>query len=130
MLKVLIVDDIQGVRICLIFDLMQLYKTVFGEKTVLRISEVEDIRGAIAALEECPDIIFCDINLGQESGLFLIKRMKETRPDLIIVGMSADDRNQQLALEAGASMFLLKEVGFDRNKVKEALELILQPSVV
>jgi DNA-binding NarL/FixJ family response regulator len=58
-----------------------------------------------------PDVLVIDINLGDGSGIDLVRRVREDRvaAGLVVLTMYDDDAHLLSALEAGASCFVLKQ---------------------
>lgn len=70
-------------------------------------------RGALVELAGfAPQIVLVDLRLGRESGLDLIARIKETRPDIIclVITANADKESAIGALKVGAYDFLTKPI--------------------
>lgn len=70
-----------------------------------------------------PDLVFLDIELPDMSGLELLEKFKKTRPECIIIMVSANSTlsNVQTSLKAGASSFIVKP--FTGDKILSALKL-------
>lgn len=58
-----------------------------------------------------PDVLVVDLNLGDGSGLDLVRRVREQRPaaGIVVCTMYDGDNDLLAALEAGASAFVLKQ---------------------
>jgi CheY-like chemotaxis protein len=78
-----------------------------------------------AALQQLTDgieptliVILSDINMPGMDGLQLLRHVKEQRPDMPVMMVTAygDDERRRRASELGASEFLTKPVDFDRLK--------------
>jgi CheY-like chemotaxis protein len=63
-------------------------------------------------------VILSDINMPGMDGLALLREIKERRPDLPVVMVTAygDDARMRTATELGAAAFLAKPVDFDELK--------------
>ena len=80
-----------------------------------------------AALEKLADgieptliVILSDINMPGMDGLALLREIKQRRPDLPVMMVTAygDDERRRIARELGASDFLTKPVDFDHLKAQ------------
>jgi CheY-like chemotaxis protein len=65
-------------------------------------------------------VILSDINMPGMDGLALLREIKERRPDLPVMMVTAygDDERRRRASELGAAEFLTKPVDFDHLKVQ------------
>ena len=63
-------------------------------------------------------VILSDINMPGMDGLTLLREVKQRRPDLPVMMVTAygDDERRQRATEYGAAEFITKPVDFDRLK--------------
>lgn len=76
------------------------------------IAEASNQAQAMAELAKCtPDIVITDISMGSDSGLELVKAIKDVFPlvQTIILSMHASEEMVTEALRNGASGYLLKE---------------------
>ena len=73
-------------------------------------------------------VILSDINMPGMDGLTLLREIKQRRPDLPVMMVTAygDDERRRQAAEAGAHEFLTKPVDFDRLK-EELVRLSAAP---
>jgi two-component system, response regulator, stage 0 sporulation protein F len=73
-------------------------------------------------------VILSDINMPGMDGLGLLRRIKEQRPDLPVIMVTAygDDERRRKASEFGASEFVTKPVDF--NLLKQQLQQLPMPS--
>jgi len=73
-------------------------------------------------------VILSDINMPGMDGLELLREIKQRRPGLAVVMVTAygDDERRRTAAELGAAAFLAKPVDFDQLKRRLA-ELIPHP---
>jgi DNA-binding NarL/FixJ family response regulator len=62
-----------------------------------------------------PDVAVVDVNLGEGSGILLVKSLRASRPTMGLVVLTMYDTDDYLfaALEAGASAFVLKSASSD-----------------
>lgn len=103
-MKVLMIEDEDA--------LFNMYKTELEESgwKVVRNSEGKDVEDFIN--KEKPDIILLDIMLPEESGLSILKKIKEN-PDtskvpVVMLTNYGNDANIKKAIETGAEDFILK----------------------
>jgi DNA-binding NarL/FixJ family response regulator len=89
--------------------------------------EAEDIQSAMRAIGELdPDLALVDISLkGGESGLELIKNIRQKHPDLKTLAVSMHDEETYAlrALKAGAQGYVMKQEGTE--KIREAIRCVL-----
>jgi CheY-like chemotaxis protein len=82
-------------------------------------------QGVALAAEKSPDLILMDISLPIMDGYTATRMIRETRPDLPIIGLSAHAMNgdAQRARDAGCNDYLTKPVdeGLLLKKLKEYL---------
>jgi DNA-binding NarL/FixJ family response regulator len=80
------------------------------------------------AAELLPDVVVCDIRLPDGSGLDVVRRWREQRPEvgLVVLTMYAGDEHLFAALEAGASAFVPKDAPSD-DVVAAARHAALSP---
>ncbi len=106
--KVLIVDDESLIRYSL---------KNFVESEGFQGIEADSGVSALKLFEEKnPDIVLLDIRLPDASGLDLLKTIKETKPNVtvIMVTACADVRSTVEAMKSGAIDYLEKPIDFDR----------------
>ena len=62
-----------------------------------------------------PDVLVVDVNLGDGSGIEVVRQVREERPEagLVVLTMYDGDEHLLAALEAGASAFVLKGAPVD-----------------
>jgi len=98
--------------------------------------EVWTARNSAEALRQAgrvrPDLIILDLNLGGESGLVVMKLLKEKHPGvpvLLYTGMEHDDAAVQAMLREGAQQYLRKTtMGEMLKAVRNALGELTQPN--
>ena len=106
----LIVDDEPSICVSLAFVLEDEFtvSTATEESTALQIMQAEEI-----------DCVLLDQSLGQTSGLDLLVKMKEQKPDLIVIMMTAYGTIQSSveAIRAGAYHYLTKPLHMEEVKL-------------
>ena len=101
--RILIVDDHAGFRRSASRNLASAGWEVVGE--------AEDGEAALAAAERFePDVVLLDVGLPDVSGIEVARRLHERLPDVAVVMISTQDREDygELALASGARGFLTK----------------------
>jgi DNA-binding NarL/FixJ family response regulator len=90
------------------------------------VGEAKDSREALElAVETKPDLVILDLNLGNEDGLDLLKKMHRRFPKIAVLVLSMHDERYyaERVLKAGGRGYIMKtEAG---NKVIEASETVL-----
>lgn len=119
-IKVFIVDDhymvIEGIR-----SLMQ------HEPGIELIGHATTAASCMSFLQQqTPDVIFMDINLGENSGIELCKEVKTKYPGIFILGLSTFNQQSfiQKMMEYGASGYALKSAS--REELIEAVSTIVK----
>ena len=115
-MKILIVDDNQGVR--------ELIRSMVGELADA-IQECDDGSKALAAYEQFrPDWVLMDIGMKQLDGISATGDIKERYPEarVLMVTDYGDLFFQEAATEAGASGFVMKDKLFDIPRVISELQ--------
>lgn len=112
-LKILIVDDESDVK--LLFQQRFRKELRSGEMSFLFALSGEEALN-LYATEEGADVILIlsDINMPGMTGLELLGRMKQERPDLPVLMITAygDDNTRQKAMAMGADEFITKPIDF------------------
>lgn len=126
MLKVLVVDDDQGLRLSI--------KTALAASNRFQVEEAFDGINALekyAASEPKYDIVLLDVDMPRLNGLETLKRLKEKDPGLIVLMLTAHATVQDAvqAVKDGAYNFLSKPVSGDEllqlvDRAVEAYRLI------
>ena len=112
MLRVLIVDDEMLAR-------DELKYLLHRTKEVDFIEEAESIEEALdKMMDEKPDLLFLDIQLSDDSGFDIAKRLKNENPPAIIFATAYDQYALQ-AFEVDAIDYILKP--FDEERVVQAI---------
>ena len=129
-LRVLVVDDHPIFRMGLVAAIEQMAGVeLVGE--VDHAGAVDDVVDA-----QHPDVVLLDLNLPDESGLDVNRRLAGTHPEVkvIVLTMSEDHDNLLTALHDGARGYLVK--GADAERVEYALhsvaagDIVLAPDLV
>lgn len=119
MQRILIIDDHEVVRdgVKRIFD-EQSGAVVFGEASTGR-------EALQLAREEDWDLAVLDLSLGNQSGLELLKELKQVRPRLpvLILSMHSEEQYARRAFKAGASGYVTK--GSSRAELAKAVNKVV-----
>ena len=107
MLKVLVVDDDQGLRLSV--------KSALVSSNRFSVDEAFDGINALEKYEAANpkhDIVILDVDMPRLNGLETLKRLKEKDPGLIVIMLTANagENHRREALAAGADMHLVKPV--------------------
>ena len=117
-MKILIVDDSRLVRIKLKAELFDRGHTVIeardGEEALRRIAD------------KAPEAVFLDIILPKLDGREVLRRLRETHPNLPVAMLSsaASEENISFAREHGALMFIHKP--YSDQEISAALAKMMQ----
>lgn len=109
MLKILIADDHQIVR-------RGLRMTIDAEKDMKVLDEAVDGSQVLKLIQKHkPDVVLMDLQMPNVDGVDALKGIRPEFPELpvLILTSFSDDAHIYAALRAGASGFLLKEMGGD-----------------
>ncbi len=116
-MKVVIVDDEPAAR-----RMLREYCERAGELGI--IGEYGDARTALEALRRAPpDLVFLDIQLGDRSGIEVVRAL-DMQPQPLIVFVTAYDQYAVEAFEVSAVDYLLKP--FDEVRFRRCLERVRQ----
>ena len=128
-IRLLLVDDHEVVRL----GLATLLKDV---ACVSAVSEAGSAEEALKVVEEFhPDVVVMDIRLPGESGIEACRQIKAKHPEINVLMLTsyAEDSLVFKALEAGASGYVLKQVGNQQliNAIEAACkgEPVLDPQI-
>ena len=116
--KVLVVDDSYYMRTIL--------KNMISDAGYNVVDEAANGQDAIKmATKEEPDLITLDLILPDNSGLDVLKKIKEAHPDIHIIVVSAVGQESivQQAVDIGADAYIVKP--FDENKVVKTIKEVL-----
>lgn len=115
--KILLVDDLEYNRQLLRNNLTVLFSR---EKLKYKAFSYFQAHNASSALltfsQQLPEMVFLDIELPDGSGLDLLKRFKEQKPDCFVVmvsGVSTLD-NVKTSIASGAASFIVKPFTADK----------------
>lgn len=116
MLKAYIVDDEPLAR-------DELKYLLTRSKQVVPLGESDSVEEAMADIFELkPDLVFLDIELDEDSGLDLAKKLEKLKPAPAIVFATAYDEFALKAFELNAVDYILKP--FDEERIGKTLEKI------
>ncbi|MFJ5758542.1 LytR/AlgR family response regulator transcription factor [Neobacillus sp. NPDC093182] len=116
MLKAYIVDDEPLAR-------DELKYLLTRSKQVVALGESDSVEEAMADIFELkPDLVFLDIELDEDSGLDLAKKLEKLKPAPAIVFATAYDEFALKAFELNAVDYILKP--FDEERIGKTLEKI------
>ncbi|TFW26506.1 response regulator transcription factor [Duganella callida] len=90
---------------------------LLAEEGLQLVAAVATGAAALAVLSaSVPDVVLLDLGLPDIDGIAVIRHVMQHRPecDVLVVTMFGDDDHVFAALEAGATGYLLKDVGLDR----------------
>ncbi len=125
---VLVVDDEPDVEA--LFR-QQFRRELRAERFILDFaaSAPDALRRVANAAEQVPALVFSDINMPGMTGLEMLPRMKEMRPDVPVIMITAygDDDTKRKAIESGAEALLTKPIDF--ALLRQQIHTRLGPSV-
>jgi DNA-binding NarL/FixJ family response regulator len=116
LIKVALVEDNTSVR----ESLATILNSSNGFQCVCTCQTAEE---ALAKLPKAaPDVVLMDINLPGVSGIECTRRLKEQRPDALIIMLTIEEDNERVfrSLEAGATGYLVKNT--PPARILEAIE--------
>lgn len=122
--KILLVDDVDYSRQLLRNNIMALTSNKLLKYSTFNFYNAANAVTAMSLFNmQQPDLIFLDIELPDSSGLELLQRFKQERPDCFIAmisGFSTLDNVQQ-SIAKGAATFIVKP--FSGDKILAAMRL-------
>jgi two-component system chemotaxis response regulator CheY len=120
-MKILIVDDSKAMRMIIVRTLRQ---AGYGDHTLVEASSGPEALGKITG-GDVPDVILCDWNMPEMTGLDLLKKLKLSHPHtkLGFVTSESSDKFRTTAVQEGAAFFLCKP--FTPEGLKAALSPVL-----
>lgn len=104
-IRVAIADDHAIVREGLLLILR-------AEEGIEVVGEAKDVDGAVELVSATqPDVLLLDLNLGAESGLDALPRLREVAPStaVLVLTMQKDALHARHALDAGAAGYVVKD---------------------
>ena len=107
---ILIVDDETAICISLKYTLSKDYE----------VSIAANAEEAMAAMEDSSiRLVLLDLFLGRDDGMALLGQMKERRPDLVIIVMTAHGsiRSSVTAMKKGAFTYMTKPLDIEELKI-------------
>ncbi|HEY7726566.1 MAG TPA: sigma-54 dependent transcriptional regulator [Anaeromyxobacteraceae bacterium] len=118
MASILVVDDEPSMR-----EFLEILFRQQGHE----VSTAADVKGALARAAQAPlDVVLTDLRLGRESGIDVLRAVKETWPatEVVMVTAFATTENAVQAMKLGAHDYVLKPFKVDELKlvVQKALE--------
>ena len=118
-LSVIIVDDFEMSRL----GMRQMLKNIKDINTIREAENSKELTDLIKKDE--PDIIFMDIQLGDEIGIDITRQILAKYPDTIILAITSSKEIQHFSemLEAGAAGFLLKNI--NQAELEQAIHEVI-----
>lgn len=90
------------------------------------VGEADNSFDAILNIQDlCPDVVFCDIKLGDVNGVTLAQKITEMDPKIMIVFVTAYEHYAIKGFELNAVDYVLKP--FSEERLAKTVERILQP---
>jgi DNA-binding NarL/FixJ family response regulator len=121
MFKILLVEDDQQFRKILKEELNRWFPSIM-------IEEASDGKEAMEKMDSfCPQLIFMDIRLPDESGLQLTKKIKAKCPTTNVTMLTSHDlpEYRQAAVDCGASHFFVKGTS-EGDEIRALVESFLE----
>lgn len=109
MTRVLLVDDHGVVR-------GSLRQVIDAEADLEVVAEADSVASGLRAVAmHDPDVVLCDVTMGDGSGIDLVRQCRRESParGLVVLTMHGDDDVLFAALDAGASSLVLKSAHLD-----------------
>jgi two-component system, NarL family, capsular synthesis sensor histidine kinase RcsC len=119
-----------GLRILLVEDNEAILRSLGSLLRMIghSVSEATNVREALSLFQcQVVDLLISDINLGSESGLELIRRIRQTS-EMPAIAMSAQSELSETSLASGFSAFLDKP--FSRQYLQQTIRQVSSGSPV
>lgn len=113
-IKTILVDD-EPDAINLLKDLLADIEEIEVLATAMNVNKAYQV-----IIEHKPDLVFLDIQMPEQSGFELVKKLKAGNIQLTIIFVTAYDKYAIQAIKHAAFDFLLKPI--DRNELTEAIQ--------
>ncbi|HEX5792547.1 MAG TPA: response regulator [Rheinheimera sp.] len=129
--KILLVDDVDYSRQLLRNNIMALTNGKLLKHSTFSFYNAHNATSAVSLFNlQQPDLVFLDIELPDSSGLTLLKRFKQDRPECFVTMISGVStlENVQQSIAAGAATFIVKP--FSGDKILAAMRLFEKRSIV
>ena len=104
--KILVADD--DIKSC---ELLEDFFKMKGHDVIMAYSGMQALETAIS---EKPDIALLEIRMLERDGIEILKRMKESARDIVIVMLTAlkDEKVAKAVLKAGANNYITKLINY------------------
>ncbi|HEY9040915.1 MAG TPA: response regulator [Rheinheimera sp.] len=122
--KILLVDDVDYSRQLLRNNIMALTSSKLLKHSTFSFYNAHNASSALTIFNmQPPDLVFLDIELPDSSGLELLKKFKQERPECFVAMISGFStlENVQQSIAAGAATFIVKP--FSGDKILSAMRL-------
>ena len=122
--KILLVDDVDYSRQLLRNNIMALTSSKLLKHSTFSFYNAHNASSALTIFKmQPPDLVFLDIELPDSSGLELLKKFKQERPECFVAMISGFStlENVQQSIAAGAATFIVKP--FSGDKILSAMRL-------
>ena len=122
--KILLVDDVDYSRQLLRNNIMALCSSKLLKNSAYSFFNAHNASSALTMFSmQPPDLVFLDIDLPDSSGLELLKKFKQERPECFVAMISGFStlENVQQSIAAGAATFIVKP--FSGDKILSAMRL-------
>lgn len=114
--RILVVDDEEGIQL--------LYREEFEDEGYEIISAYNGDEALVIFREQTPDLVILDINMPGMNGIEVLRRMKETHPNLPVILSSAYQEYKQDIGSWASEEYIVKSANMD--DLKDAVRKHLQ----